>query len=80
MNSPINVFCDNQSVFNNDHMPASTLKKKNLSMCYHLVRELCVARVIRVAWESDKANLLDMLPKLMPFSNKKNICGKFMRR
>ena len=80
MDGPTNVFCDNQSVCNNTQMPASTLKKKHLAICYHLVRELCAANVIRVAWENGQTNLADVLTKLMPASKKKEICGKFMRR
>ena len=52
-------------------MPASTLKKKHLAICYHLVRELCAVGVIRVAWESGKTNLADVLKNLMPDSKKK---------
>ena len=35
---------------------------------------------MRVASDSFKTNLVDVLTKLMPASKKKDICGKFMRR
>ena len=40
MDDPTNFFCGNQSVFNNAQMPALTLKKEDLAIFYHLVREL----------------------------------------
>ena len=60
-------------------MPVSTLKRKSLVICYHLVREICTTGVMRVAWDRAKTNLAEVLTKLMPDSKKKYICGKFMR-
>ena len=61
-------------------MPASTLKKKRLAICYNLMRELCTSYVKKIAWESGKTNLTEVLTNLMPVSKKKEIYGKFMRR
>ena len=36
---PMNVFCDNESIFKNTTIPDSTLKKKHTSICYHWSRE-----------------------------------------
>jgi hypothetical protein len=36
---PTYVYGDNMSVINITQWPESTLKKKNLSICYHTVRE-----------------------------------------
>ena len=79
MDGPTNVFCDNQSVCNNSHIPASTLKKKHPSICYLPMKEICTSGVMRVKWGSDNTNLADVLTKLMVVSKKNNICGKFMR-
>jgi hypothetical protein len=35
---PMYVYGDNMSVIHNTRHPESTLKKKNLSICYHAVR------------------------------------------
>ena len=74
-----NVFFDNQYVCNNYHMPDSTVKKKHLAIFYHLVRKICMAGVMRVAWTSGMTNLSDVLTKSIPASNKKEIIGEFMR-
>jgi protein required for attachment to host cells len=54
---------DNQSVVTNASRSESVLKKKHVSICYHCVRELCAADIIRIAHESTKTNLADLLTK-----------------
>ena len=80
MDGPANVFCDNGSVVANTQNPASTVKKKHLLICYHLVREQVAALVLRVAKEDGKTNLADVLTKLMPGTKKRELCGRFLRR
>jgi len=60
------VFCDNESVFKNSTRPESVLKKKHNAIAYHRVREAQAADTIRIAWESGKSNIADVLTKLMP--------------
>jgi len=50
----------------------STLKKKHLSICYHLVREAAAAQILRVAWEDGKTMLADVLTKLMAGTSKRD--------
>ena len=57
MDGPTHLFCNNHSVWNNSQIPDSTLNKNHLAICYHLVRELFKAGVIRLSWESGKTNL-----------------------
>jgi hypothetical protein len=64
--NPANVFCENQSVSNFCSFPESTLKKKHNAIAYHRVREAQASRTIRVAWESWITNLSDILTKLLP--------------
>jgi hypothetical protein len=64
IDGPANVFCDNKSVVKSSSRPASTLKKKHISICYHKVRESQAAGS-RVAWESDTTNLADLLTKIL---------------
>jgi hypothetical protein len=63
INSPANVFCDNQSVVPNSTVPTSQLKKKHNSIAYHRVRESVAAKVIRIAKVDSKENLADLLTK-----------------
>ena len=65
LDGPANVFCDNNSVVTNSSYPESTLKKKHISICYHLVREACAAGQIRVTYEKSEFNLADVITKIM---------------
>ena len=71
-------FFDNEAVVRNTSMPESTLKKKHISICYHMVREAVAANILRVTKEDGKTNLADVLTKFMPGSRKRDMCGRFM--
>jgi hypothetical protein len=60
---PANMFCDNQSVVSNASRPESQLKKRHVSICFHIVRERCAMKVIRVAWIDGKCMVADVLTK-----------------
>eukprot|EP00978_Attheya_sp_CCMP212_P014362 scaffold36512_cov59-Attheya_sp.AAC.8 len=79
IDGPANVFCDNEAVVTNSSIPTSTaIKKKHLSICYHLVRSYCAAGGMRVTKENGKTNLSDILTKLMPGSQKRRLAGMFL--
>lgn len=58
------VRVDNMSVVRNSSVPESTLQKKSNSIAYHYVQSKCAADVARIAYESTKTNLADMLTKV----------------
>ena len=60
---PMNVFCDNESVFKNTTIPDSTLKKKHTSICYHWSREAVTSGTLRVAKEGMATNLANLFTK-----------------
>lgn len=62
---PANVFCDNQSVVYNCTLPQSTLSKKHNAICYHKIRELVAAGVIRIGKIDGAHNMADLLTKLL---------------
>ncbi len=64
--SEVYIHCDNNSVVVNSSFPASTLKKKSNSIAYHCVRESVAKDEQRVAYESTKTNLADILTKPLP--------------
>jgi hypothetical protein len=66
LEGPANVFCDNMAVVINASVPTSTLKKKNVSIAYNMVRESCVMGMIRIAHERTETNLADCLTKCLP--------------
>ena len=46
---PINMFCDNEAVYKNASTPESTLKRKNVSICYHKYKEAVTYGVSRIS-------------------------------
>jgi hypothetical protein len=66
LDGPTSTFCDNESVFKNLMMPELTIKKKHFSIAYHQTQEAIAAGIVRIAWESGKTNLADILTKLTP--------------
>eukprot|EP00978_Attheya_sp_CCMP212_P009366 scaffold22126_cov59-Attheya_sp.AAC.1 len=80
IDGPANVFRDNKVVVTNLSIPTSTstIKKKHLSICFHLVRSYCAAVGMRVTKENGKANLSDILTKLMPGLQKRRLAGMFL--
>ena len=74
---PTDVFCDNQSVFNNVSTPESTLKKKHLGICYHRCREAVAAEVIRVAKEHTSTNLADLFTKCLSYEDRERLLDYF---
>jgi hypothetical protein len=55
--------------------PDSTIKKKHHAIAYHNVREAVANGIIRVAWESSKSNLADMLTKPLSAPELQRFCG-----
>ena len=68
-----NVFCDNESVVKSTMNPESTLKKKNVSIAYHKVRECFAAGIITVYFQYSEDNLADVFTKVLPVVKCKNI-------
>jgi rhodanese-related sulfurtransferase len=80
LEGPANVFCDNNSVVINASTPESTLKKKHIAICYHMVREAAAANILCVAKILGTKNLSDVLTKNLPGPQLRELCGKFMYR
>ena len=78
VDGPANIFCDNEAVVRNSTIPESTLGKKHISICYHMVREAIDAAIGRVSKEHGETNLDDILTKLVPGPRLRTMCGKFM--
>ena len=63
---PTNVFCENESVYNNVLTPESVLKKNHHSIAYYRCREAVSALTIRIAKEPTATNLSDLFTKMLP--------------
>jgi hypothetical protein len=75
LNGPTSVFCDNQSVVKNMTVPESVLKKWHNAIVYQCAHEAQAAGFIRVAWENGETNIADLLMKLMPGPQLKDLIG-----
>jgi hypothetical protein len=60
---PSTVWVDNESVITNTSVPESTLKKKHIAICYHLVREAAAAGIIKIYHIRSEDNKADLLTK-----------------
>ena len=66
LKGPINIHSDSESVINSAENPGNELKRKHVSISYHLVRENIATRVISL-WKIDtKLNPSDLLTKSLP--------------
>ena len=63
---PANVFCDNESVYNNVTNVSAQLKKEHNSICFHRVRECVASGILFVHKVDSKHNLADLLTKGLP--------------
>ena len=66
LNSPTDMFMDNEAVYKNVSVPESTLKKKHFSIKYHIFREDVAAGIVRITKEGTETNLSDLFTKIFP--------------
>ena len=72
------VKADNMSVIHNCSNPASQLKKKSNSICYHYVRERCAAMVAGITYVCSAENLADMFTKSQPGETRRRLAEKVL--
>ena len=73
LDGPANIFVDNESVVNSSMRPESVLKKKHVSIAYHLARESFAASIVNIFGVRSEDNLSDAFTKVLPYSKRKNI-------
>lgn len=69
---PIFMYCDNMSVIHNTQRPASTLKKKLNSLCYHMVRESAAMGGLLTGHITSTENYKDLGMKVIVSVQKRN--------
>ena len=77
LDSPVNLFYDNEVVYRNPSFVGSQLKRKHNSICYYLVRE-AVAAGKMVIFKVDGENLADVLSKSVPSHRRKYLRSRIM--
>jgi hypothetical protein len=60
---PFHMYGDSLSVIQNASRPESPLKKKNLALCFHFVRENVATKTINPIKLGSKDNFADLLTK-----------------
>ena len=80
IDSPIDVFCDNNYVTKNLTLPQSVLNKRHNALFYHRVSYAQAVEVIRVGWIQGEYNQADLLTKTT-LSTKRSykLASKIMR-
>ena len=66
MTGPVDIFVDNKAVVQNSTMPGSALKKKNLSIAFHILREAQAAGICRFFHVAGDDNPSDIMTKSLP--------------
>jgi len=66
IDGPILILGDNKSVIDNTTIAGSALKKKHLSIAYHLTREALAAGIIIIQHIRSEDNVADILTKVLP--------------
>ncbi len=75
---PTYVYGDNMSVIHNTQWPESTLKKKNLSICYHAVREAVAMGEILMSHVRTKNNFSDFMTKVTYGQKQRHLMGSVL--
>ncbi len=75
---PTYIYGDNMPIIHNTQWPESTLKKKNLSICYHTVREVVVFGEILMPHVWTKNNYADFMTKVTYGQKRQHLVGSVM--
>ena len=68
---PTYIEGDNKAVLANTTIPDSELRKKNESICYHMVREGPACDIWRTGYVKSEFNEADLLTKQLPYGDKR---------
>ena len=78
LDSPANVFSDNETGYCNATFVESKLKQKHNSICFHLVHKVVAAGKMVVFKVDGSENLADLLTKSVPGHRRKYLRSKIM--
>ena len=74
---PYSMLCDNEYVYKNVSTTDSTLKKKNVIICYHNWREAVADGVSPINKEGTATNLADLFNNMLVHIRRKTLLDKF---
>jgi hypothetical protein len=72
------VYGDNMSVIHNTQQPESTLKKKNLSICYHAVREAVAMGEVLTSNVRTENNFSSFMTKMIYGQKRCHLVGSIL--
>ena len=72
------VYGDNMSIIHNTQRPESTLKKKNLAICYHAVHEAVAMGEILTGHIGTGDNLSDFMTKVTYGQKRRHLVGSVL--
>ena len=71
------MFFDNEDVYKSASTTESTLKKKNVIICYHNYREAVAVRLAWIDKEVVDTNLADLITKMLFQIRRESLLDKF---
>jgi hypothetical protein len=66
VNGPVDILCDNMLVVLNTTVAGSALKKKHISIAYHMIWEAIAAGVVTFGHIGTEDNVADIMTKVLP--------------
>jgi hypothetical protein len=78
IDSPANVFSDNNGVVKNTTIPESMLTKKHNAINYHAICEAVAAKILPVGKEDGMTNLADLFTKVLTVNRRRALCWHIM--
>ena len=74
--TPANIFCDNNSVVTSTSQPEVTLQKKHNGIVYHKCREAVASNTMRVAHWPGEDSFADLLTKSLPIAQQTKLLNE----
>ena len=74
--TPANIFCDNNSVVTSTSQPEVTLQKKHNGIAYHKCREAVASNTMRVAHWPGEDSFADLLTKPLPIARQTKLLNE----
>ena len=78
ISGPTYVYGDNMSVIHNTQRPELTLKKKNMSSCYHIVCKAVAMGEILMSHVRTENNLSDLMTKVTYDQKQQHLVGSVL--
>ena len=77
VDSPTDMFCNNEAVYKNSSTPESVIRKKHHSVAYHKCHEAVASGIFLIAKEDTETNIADIFTKVLPGPRRERLLDMF---